>query len=246
MDQGGRDMSDCRKDRPVIIIEDDCGQDEIPLKIRAKITNWFLTDPASPLTRNMGRFYVAKILDRKAFEKDFGQPVTSLSKLPDPPKAAAIAGVTMERNKSCIRAIGLRGRWQNVEKFEDGEDCAVVLRNGNKVIFNDVEYDIGFLFRVMAFCGINTVYGIPPRVMKKYDGELPDIFEFCKEKIEEKIAGMTEYELAALKQDVTVHLGTAMLDKLASMNKVCKDFAEFMKAHASLRRREEIASLAEV
>jgi hypothetical protein len=40
MDQGGRDMSDCRKDRPVIIIEDDCGQDEIPLKIRAKITNW--------------------------------------------------------------------------------------------------------------------------------------------------------------------------------------------------------------
>jgi hypothetical protein len=133
-----------------------------------------------------------------------------------------------------------------VDKFEDGDDCAIVLRNGDKVIFNEVEYGIAFVQRMMAFCGIKTLYGIPARVMKKYDGELPDIFEFCKEKVEEVISGMTEYEVAALKQEPTVHMDSDMLDKLAHLGTACKDFTGFMRAVGSIRRRMEITSLAEL
>ncbi len=243
IDNYATDFSDYTKAYDVIIVEDDSGQDELPLKLRAKFTHFLLTAFNQLKTGNRLRCFFTKIHDRVAFEQDFGKDAVKLSTLPDPPKAASIAGVTMERNKSCIRSIEIHDRWKNVDKFEEDEEHAVVLREGDKIVHEEVEYKVDFLHRMMSFCGIKTVYGIPTRVMKKYDGELRNIFEICKEKVEEKVAELTEYEVAALKQQYPRTANEGLIKKLAHLNDTCKDMHKFLTV--DLPNRGEIASLAE-
>ncbi len=232
------DFSGHRSVDEVTIIEDDSGVDDLPLKMRGKLSHWILSNQ-TPTS-----FFLAKIHDLASFEANFGKVATKLTAMPDVPKAQHIPGVTMERNKSCIRSLAPGGDWNNVDTFVEDEGYALVLREGNKVVYNGVEYKTDILTRMMNFCGISTVYGIPTRVMKKYDGELRDIFEICKEKVEEKLAELTEYEIATLKQPSYRNINRDLIKKLAHLGDTCKDAAEFVKAGHALNDRETILLLA--
>jgi len=152
---------------------------------------------------------------------------------------------SMERNKSCIRKLNFNSRsWDNVESFEEGDGIAIVHRDNNHIMFNGKKHNIDFLKSMMNYAGIKTVYGIPTRLYSKYDGDLEDIFTLAKNKIEERIKNLTDYEFAAIKHPGSTSINQDLLNKIKHINKVCEDFAKFTKARHDLSGEHEIAQMA--
>jgi hypothetical protein len=224
----------------VVIIEDDSGQDDLPLKLRARLTHYMMEQAKT--RQDTAIFMLAKVFERAAFEKDFGKPTETLTALPEPPKDRSIIGVTMERNKSCIRRLTQGGRWENVTQFEEGEGIAIVLRDGNDAKMGEREIKVGSLQRLMQQLDIKVVYGIPTRVMNKYDGDLPDIFELAKEKLDKLLAGLTKYELAILKHG-RPNGHTELLEKLKDLSPICEDYYNLQVASDNFSTHGEILSL---
>lgn len=181
----------------VVVLENDLNVsfDALSFKTRRALTYW--------LEQHTSDYVIlASIQDKADFQMEYGDVSALLSQLPQPPKEVLAAeGIALERHKSCIRRLMSSGGWEKVENFEEVDNAAVVLREGNKVVFGESTISIDEVRLMMGLCGITTLYGIPTRVMNKYDGDLPEIFELAKEKAEKMIAEMTEYDKTAYHEE---------------------------------------------
>jgi hypothetical protein len=217
-----------------VFIENDLGVPELSSKARKRIIYYLSTN-------GTGRASLAVIQDRQEFEKTFGKPTLKLSTLPDPPADPSVPGGVMARNTSCIRSItqGHRAVWENVTKYsEDDEEAAIVLRENNIVKFGGMEQNIQKLQRMMAFTGITKVYGIPPRLYNKYDGDLEDIFDIAKRKIEDVVKKLTpaeKYNIVHNDRYGGHFLDDRMMKLIEEINDPdCKSFTEAYKIHEKM------------
>lgn len=241
----GRDMSNYTVERGFVVLEDDSGLEELTPKLRQRIIHWI--NSGNQNSNNTDSLHIAKITDRAEYEKHFGPITHKLSTLPDPPKVKADGTVSvMERNKSCIRKFTLsKCDWENVDAFEEGEGVAIVHRENNNVVYREVQHNKKMLERMMIAAGVKVVYGIPTRLMKKYDGDLEEVFALAKTKVEGRIKKLDDYGIAALKQSREGNVGRDLAKKISGINQVTKDFSGFLEAKAALGDASTVVSLAD-
>lgn len=233
------DFNHCVASKPVMIVENDCGT-ELSVKLRKRLIFW------RENIQGKCESYLATIQDRAAFEEAFGSPVARLSSLPDPPRAQADRSL-VERNKSCLRQIKLGGeQWENITEFGETEDAAIVLRDGDKVMFNGVSYNRSALEPYMKAAGVKVVYGIPARLYNKYDGPLEDLFEMAKAATISAVGGMNDFQLASLKQPGSVYFDTSFLKKVSGISTEAANFSRFAEARQTISDSANIRSMANI